>query len=283
MIKMKKLLISALLTILFTFSGLCCFATGTEIISISQIELTDYIIIAGAIIFIIGAALTFLALFLKPSAKKNKASDEEYDDEDYDINILYEDEADNDISEAEDYEADSYPDEEDFEPALDDETSEDDFSEEAEDYIEPEIIEEETIEENSEDTDEPEELDEPSEEADEPETENEPTEEADEPEDAPTVKSVRLILSGTNNPDLKMIDITDSITAGRRSTNDLLISDSAVSGEHCRLTYDGEALFIEDLNSTNGTFVNGEQIEKAELKSGDTIILGQKQYRITIS
>ena len=96
-------------------------------------------------------------------------------------------------------------------------------------------------------------------------------------------ESIRLVLSGKNNPDLIMSNITDFATAGRRSTNDIIISDSAVSGEHCKFTLVDGSIYIEDLNSTNGTFLNGEQVEKAEVKSGDIIILGQKQYRITLS
>ena len=260
---MKNLSIFTL--IISTLLSINCYATGSESGPISQIELTDYVIIAGAIIFLIGLALILLSLFMNTSPKK--VTNEEYDEYFDDINIQ------NDEDPAI------------KEPEIDEkateiivEEAEEDIIEDAEEptSIEPEVAEdstEEPIQETEEET------------FEEDAIEEDTTEEEPEviPEPAEEVKSIRLTLSGINNPDLKMVSITDSATAGRRSTNNLLISDSAVSGEHCKFTYDGEALFIEDLNSTNGTFLNGEQIEKAEIKSGDKIILGQKQYRITLS
>ncbi len=259
---MKKL--SVLTFIISAILGINCYATGSESGPISQIELTDYVIIAGAIIFLIGLALILLSIFLNTSAKK--VADEEYDEYFDDINIQDEEEP---IKEEP---VEEIPAEDTTTEEVQEEVAVEEITEETPDEA---IVEEPATETVEETVEEP--VEEPVEEEtieEEPEVIPDPVEE---------VKSIRLTLSGTNNPDLKMVTITDSVTAGRRSTNGLLISDSAVSGEHCKFIYDGETLFVEDLNSTNGTFLNGEQIEKAEIKSGDKIILGQKQYRITLS
>ena len=68
----------------------------------------------------------------------------------------------------------------------------------------------------------------------------------------------------------------DIITIGRRSSNDVCVPNLSVSGKHARISIeDGEAR-IEDLNSTNGTFVNDKQLKDDKvLKNGDIIALGQ--------
>ena len=65
-------------------------------------------------------------------------------------------------------------------------------------------------------------------------------------------------------------------TVGRATGADFIVDAPLVSRVHCRLTVapDG-ALEVRDLESTNGTFVNGERIEKARLKSGDRLGVGR--------
>lgn len=71
---------------------------------------------------------------------------------------------------------------------------------------------------------------------------------------------------------------TQSWTIGSRADCQLVVDHSAVSGEHCRLTADGDTFLLEDLNSTNGTFVNGERITAPqEVKVSDRITLGHTQ------
>ena len=262
---MKKL--SIFTFIVSALLGINCYATGNESGPISQMELADYVIIAGAIIFLIGLALILLSLFMNTSSKK--VADEEYD-EYFDNTDIQDDE---EPVQAEESTEDTEDEENAEEEPVEEIHAEDNITEEVQEEIADEEIIEEAPDEDI--------TEEPTAETVEEETIEEEPEVV--PEPVEEVKSIRLTLSGINNPDLKMVSITDSVTAGRRSTNGLLISDSAVSGEHCKFTYDGETLFVEDLNSTNGTFLNGEQIEKSEIKSGDKIILGQKQYRITLS
>lgn len=67
----------------------------------------------------------------------------------------------------------------------------------------------------------------------------------------------------------------DIITIGRRSSNDVCVPNLSVSGKHARITIeDGEA-WIEDLNSTNGTYINGRLIARQILQHKDEIIMGK--------
>ena len=70
----------------------------------------------------------------------------------------------------------------------------------------------------------------------------------------------------------------DRTTIGRRSHNDLVIDNLAVSGEHAVLVKSGDDLYLEDLGSTNGTTVNGQPIKKHLLHNGDVIDIGK--YRL---
>ncbi|HAT72068.1 MAG TPA: hypothetical protein DCS63_04555 [Elusimicrobia bacterium] len=62
-----------------------------------------------------------------------------------------------------------------------------------------------------------------------------------------------------------------SFTLGRKPDNDIPLDNAAVSGHHCKVYESGGTWFVEDLNSTNGTFVNGKKVLKAGLKTGDTV------------
>ena len=64
-----------------------------------------------------------------------------------------------------------------------------------------------------------------------------------------------------------------SFTLGRKPDNDIVLDNAAVSGHHCKMYESGGTWFVEDLNSTNGTFVNGKKTLKCGLKNGDTVNL----------
>ncbi len=78
---------------------------------------------------------------------------------------------------------------------------------------------------------------------------------------------------------IKEVQITkDKTTLGRRPYNDMVIDNLAVSGEHAVLQMAGNDVFIEDLNSTNGTYINGKAIKKQLLAHNDTVEIGK--YKI---
>src|SRR5688572_5050234 len=64
------------------------------------------------------------------------------------------------------------------------------------------------------------------------------------------------------------------IVVGRSSELDMVLVEDMVSRRHAKLTVTGDQIFIQDLGSTNGTFVNGEKIKRARLSEGDRILIG---------
>lgn len=74
----------------------------------------------------------------------------------------------------------------------------------------------------------------------------------------------------------RIIEIpNDSFTIGRKAGNDLPIDDHTVSGQHARIVKVQSVYFLEDLKSTNGTSVNGKQVERHQLRDADVITIGQ--------
>jgi FHA domain len=69
----------------------------------------------------------------------------------------------------------------------------------------------------------------------------------------------------------------DQIVIGRDSSNGVVINDAEISRKHARLTFQGGKYVLEDLGSTNGTFVNGQRLAgPAVLKSGDVVSFGEQ-------
>ncbi|MCX5842866.1 MAG: FHA domain-containing protein [Deltaproteobacteria bacterium] len=66
----------------------------------------------------------------------------------------------------------------------------------------------------------------------------------------------------------------DTITIGRKTENEIVIDNQAVSSRHAQIKKEGDSVFIEDANSLNGTYVNGQKIQKCELYNGDVILIG---------
>jgi pSer/pThr/pTyr-binding forkhead associated (FHA) protein len=78
---------------------------------------------------------------------------------------------------------------------------------------------------------------------------------------------------------IKEVQLTkDRTTLGRRPYNDIVIDNLAVSGEHAVLQLTGNDVYLEDLNSTNGTYVNGKAVKKQLLQNNDTVEIGK--YKI---
>ena len=78
---------------------------------------------------------------------------------------------------------------------------------------------------------------------------------------------------------IKEIQLTkDRTSLGRRPYNDIVIDNLAVSGEHAVVQMLGEEVHLEDMNSTNGTYVNGIAVKKQLLQNADVIEVGR--YKI---
>lgn len=70
------------------------------------------------------------------------------------------------------------------------------------------------------------------------------------------------------------------LVIGRSNDIDVALIEDMVSRRHARVLLQGDSLIIEDLGSTNGTFVNGEKIRRARLKEGDKILIGTSIIRV---
>lgn len=98
-------------------------------------------------------------------------------------------------------------------------------------------------------------------------------------------------LLGSINPRLVVIaalgfepgtrfDISQGATLGRADVADIRVDDNFASSSHARIFQRGDFLHVEDMGSTNGTYLNGRTLSAAErLKVGDVIRIGDSEYR----
>ena len=70
---------------------------------------------------------------------------------------------------------------------------------------------------------------------------------------------------------------------GRSGDVQIVLSEDMVSRRHARIQFDGQRITIEDLGSTNGTFVNGEKIKRADLKEGDRVLIGSSIFKVVFA
>jgi pSer/pThr/pTyr-binding forkhead associated (FHA) protein len=64
------------------------------------------------------------------------------------------------------------------------------------------------------------------------------------------------------------------LSIGRGLDNDIILEDTRVSRHHAQLRYKTRRFWVSDMNSTNGTYINGERISEADLRHGDVLSLG---------
>lgn len=245
-------------------------------------------------LFLIGLGITFLGVlflciaFCKSKSKKEKPVESPFDD------YLEEDTQEDSIPE----ETISEDETESVAEAEESESLSDIPEEVPEEIAEESVVEEitpaeETPEEIPEET--PEEIpEEPLEELSE-ETPEETT--ADVAEDVPEEASEevpekeveemiypKLILTHVHTNDFVILPLYPETTVGRKTDNDLVLSDVTISGLHCKILNENGVIYVVDENSTNGTFVNDERIsEKAQLHHGDKLTLGKQEFNISIN
>ena len=86
--------------------------------------------------------------------------------------------------------------------------------------------------------------------------------------------NVKLLLTKANG-EVKEITVNSGTSKiGRSSACDIRIPLESCSRQHCQIDLDGDSLILEDLDSSNGTFVNNERVESAELIAGDRVSIG---------
>ena len=74
---------------------------------------------------------------------------------------------------------------------------------------------------------------------------------------------------------LRETDIGGTATIGRLPDNSVVVDNPAVSSHHARIIREGGDFIVEDLNSTNGTFVNEKRVSRHTLRSGDVLLVGK--------
>ncbi len=81
---------------------------------------------------------------------------------------------------------------------------------------------------------------------------------------------------------LEVVLDRERLVIGRGRKADLALAEATISRAHAVVGFDGSGFFVEDLGSTNGTMVNGAQVEKQRLKSDDEIQMGKLRIGVTL-
>ncbi|HSF66605.1 MAG TPA: FHA domain-containing protein [Nitrospiraceae bacterium] len=91
-----------------------------------------------------------------------------------------------------------------------------------------------------------------------------------------TLSQPATLLVKLHGKSSRHVELTlDTFTIGRKADNTLVIEDPAVSGHHARIVKIQAVFFLEDLNSTNGTAINGQPTSRHQLRDADVIAIGQ--------
>lgn len=89
----------------------------------------------------------------------------------------------------------------------------------------------------------------------------------------------KLVISANGLNMREFVLEQDRVTIGRNSANDIVLNEPVVSGEHAALQHTAKGVTITDLSSTNGTFVNGQRVNKTPLQHSDVITIGSHELR----
>ena len=282
----KKILFPLFLLVLLHMH---VFATGVTLNLLhGGLSLLDSLLLIAIGLVIIGVLLICIALFKPLPEPKEDSGADSYEDSDEDD--FEEDDEDDDIEDDDDTDYEDEGDED-----ADDEDSEDD----EDDGDTAEDDEESVNDEDVSDADNADYADNADDADDTPKTdaapelsaEEENTDDSESPEETETAQLEpieekiypKLTLVDTKTHDFKILPLTGKTTIGRRRSNDLVLSDNTVSGQHCIILTEGEDIYIQDLDSTNGTFLNGKRIhEKTVLQRGDKLMLGKQEFTVNL-
>jgi membrane fusion protein (multidrug efflux system) len=113
-----------------------------------------------------------------------------------------------------------------------------------------------------------------------PTVDAEPKAEKPEPEAPPKVLYLNRLLGKGGERSLKIADGVE-YTIGRSPGADMVVDDAQCSGRHAMVFLRGDRCKIRDLDSANGTFVNREQVDEAEIRPGDRLTLGRTEFAVS--
>ena len=90
-----------------------------------------------------------------------------------------------------------------------------------------------------------------------------------------------ILQSDETTPTILRLPAGSVKTIGRGTAADFIVDAALVSRIHCRLTAEiSDRLVVEDLDSTNGTMVNGQKTDRAILRPGDTVTIGRRTFTV---
>ena len=89
----------------------------------------------------------------------------------------------------------------------------------------------------------------------------------------------RLILTLSNGSEQVFELGKSTVTLGRATTNDIILTDTRISRNHAQVECTPQGCSVVDLGSSNGTRLNDERVERASMKPGDVLTLGSNQLR----
>ena len=94
-------------------------------------------------------------------------------------------------------------------------------------------------------------------------------------------KSARFLVLDGRRRQGSTIEVTSSVVFGRDASDGIRLEDDEfASARHARVDVRADGVWLEDLGSTNGTFVNGEKVSATRLRAGDVVRIGQTELRL---
>ncbi len=100
---------------------------------------------------------------------------------------------------------------------------------------------------------------------------------------APATDAFLVVVTGAGLQIGERFDLFGGLSIGRSGEADVQIDDRFASSVHCRLYSRGASYYVEDMNSTNGTFLNGSQLRgEAELHDLDSVKIGDTEFRFEL-
>lgn len=93
----------------------------------------------------------------------------------------------------------------------------------------------------------------------------------------------KIIISSEDKVIQEVELVKERVTIGRKPYNDIVIDHKAVSGQHATITLMLEDAILEDLSSTNGTFVNGEKVYRQKIVDGDKVTIAVFELKYVAS
>ncbi len=100
---------------------------------------------------------------------------------------------------------------------------------------------------------------------------------------APTPRYLLRFISGKYQGGEYAVVPGKDVFVGRGSELEIVLVEDMVSRKHARFFSEDTGIFVEDLNSTNGTFVNGEKVKRAQIHEGDRVLIGTSILKLVLS